>query len=160
MGASCCKELPRSFSTEKRSLSWPCSSSWQPYGSLMTLQLFIGGPIAPHGAGSPAFLFTRFAPIPWQQSQGAAEPTHQASTLPTSATLVLQALPWVPDPHVWVMYGGGTASPSSRAEHKGSTVSCELLALGQAAIALFCSLSLKLWVAPGCSVLLFLSGNC
>lgn len=62
---------------------------------------------------------------------------HQASTRPTCATLLLQGLLWVPDPHVWATCGGAMASPSFRAEHKGSTVSCELLALGQTAISLF-----------------------
>jgi len=44
-------------------------------------------------------------------------------------------------------------------KHKGSTVSYETLAFGQLPISFLQSLSLKLWVAPGCSVLLFLSGT-
>lgn len=38
-------------------------------------------------------------------------------------------------------------------------MSCETLALGQVAVSFLHSLSLKLWLAPGLGVLLFLSGT-
>lgn len=48
---------------------------------------------------------------------------------------------------------------SAVCKHKDSTVSYEMLAFSQPAISFLHSLSLKLWVAPGRSVLLFLSGT-
>ena len=173
VGASCCKELLRSFGLfgpEKRRLRGRPHDSLQLLMAalqllrvlrllMVALQLLMVALQLLMELGAQPSCLPGLPPLLGSRGRGLKSPRTGPAPGPPVPRCSCKACSGC----LTLMCGRRAEVPwhhlPSGAEHKGSTVSCELLALGQAAISLFRSPSLKLWAAPGCSVLLFLSGT-